>query len=883
MKTIVTTLLFLLTVTLTFAQQAVRKEIEQIQRNGAIFSKSSPLQFVTSDIHRGDQIFEGLKQGVILNLNKESIEDLLESKNDLVSLSIPTSTRTYINLLLKKNEIFTPDFALFDAGDLNHPVAYTSGVHYRGIIDGDPSSLVAISVFDDKLMGMIATEKGNFVLGKIKNNSGDTHILYNDKDLTEKFNFNCQSDDHQVGLSEEQLTPHTGSRDVGDCVRIYIEINHDIVFDQGGVLEATDYITGLFNQSFVIYTNENLTLNISEIVAWSTVSPYAGQTSSSGMLSAFRNYREFINGDLGHLVSFDSAFGGVAASLVGVCNASPDQSKCFSGLRQNYQPVPVYTQAVFVVTHEMGHLLGSHHTHACVWNGNNTAIDGCGSLACAPDPPLPPEGGTIMSYCHGDVGSFINFNLGFGPQPGDKIRASVNAAGNCLTPCGQPTEYCTLNGASTAGEYINKVVLGSINNSSGNNNGYADYTSLSTNLVAGTSYTITLTPKFPSGHHQENWRVWIDYNHDYDWYDEGEFVGQKSGSNTVSITFTVPATAINTTTRLRVSMKYQGYSGFCGTYPFGEVEDYTVIISGAPDPTCSDGILNQGETGIDCGGPCIACPSCTDSIQNQNETGVDCGGVCDACPISDTTILFASYFETGMDGWMDGGPDVSRENSPNSYEGLYSIRLADNSGAQSAMTSPVFNLTNSVGVQISFHFYMSGMEVFENFLVLYNNGSGTWSTIGDFYRGTPFLNNVFYSAMITVPNFVPTSTGSFRIQCDASDNSDQVFIDAVIIRSLNGYEFIEPGVIIREVNRDVLVPEPVSLSVYPNPAQEILNIQFNAEIQSIRIFSLDGKVKRFSESISSNNTLDISQLPKGVYFLQILSHGASYQTKFVRF
>jgi len=30
------------------------------------------------------------------------------------------------------------------------------------------------------------------------------------------------------------------------------------------------------------------------------------------------------------------------------------------------------------------------------------------------------------------------------------------------------------------------------------------------------------------------------------------------------------------------------------------------------EPTCSDGIKNQGETGIDCGGPCKPCPTCSD-------------------------------------------------------------------------------------------------------------------------------------------------------------------------------------------------------------------------------------------------------------------------------
>ena len=50
--------------------------------------------------------------------------------------------------------------------------------------------------------------------------------------------------------------------------------------------------------------------------------------------------------------------------------------------------------------------------------------------------------------------------------------------------------------------------------------------------------------------------------------------------------------------------------------------------------TCTDGIQNGNETGVDCGGSdCPVCPSCTDGIQNGSETGVDCGGPdCAACP-----------------------------------------------------------------------------------------------------------------------------------------------------------------------------------------------------------------------------------------------------------
>jgi len=58
-----------------------------------------------------------------------------------------------------------------------------------------------------------------------------------------------------------------------------------------------------------------------------------------------------------------------------------------------------------------------------------------------------------------------------------------------------------------------------------------------------------------------------------------------------------------------------------------------------PKPSCFDGIQNQGEEGIDCGGPCKPCPSCFDGIQNQGEEGIDCGGPCKPCPTTTTTKI----------------------------------------------------------------------------------------------------------------------------------------------------------------------------------------------------------------------------------------------------
>jgi len=67
--------------------------------------------------------------------------------------------------------------------------------------------------------------------------------------------------------------------------------------------------------------------------------------------------------------------------------------------------------------------------------------------------------------------------------------------------------------------------------------------------------------------------------------------------------------------------------------------------------TCYDGIKNNGEIGIDCGGPCPPCPSCDDGIKNQGELGIDCGGPCKPCPGCTNNIK--DSFEEGVDC---GGP-----------------------------------------------------------------------------------------------------------------------------------------------------------------------------------------------------------------------------------
>ncbi|OXA94789.1 M4 family metallopeptidase [Flavobacterium hercynium] len=167
------------------------------------------------------------------------------------------------------------------------------------------------------------------------------------------------------------------------------------------------------------------------------------------------------------------------------------------------------------------------------------------------------------------------------------LSASSNAVN--VTTLANSVSYCTSQGNSTADERIGKVVFGTINNTSTGSAGYENFTSISTNAARGTAYTITITPSWTSTTYSEGYAVFIDYNQDGDFADSGETVWTKATSTTTPVTgtITIPATATLGTTRLRVSMKYNGIPGSCEAFSYGQVEDYSVNI------TASGAIVTQ--------------------------------------------------------------------------------------------------------------------------------------------------------------------------------------------------------------------------------------------------------------------------------------------------
>ena len=141
--------------------------------------------------------------------------------------------------------------------------------------------------------------------------------------------------------------------------------------------------------------------------------------------------------------------------------------------------------------------------------------------------------------------------------------------------------YCASQGNSVADEKIGRVQFGTINNPSTGGTGYTNFTTISTNVGRATAYTITITPSWTSTVYSEGYAVFIDYNQNGVFTDAGETVFTKATSTatTATGTITIPTTALLGSTRMRVSMKYNGTPTACETFSYGQVEDYTVNIT----------------------------------------------------------------------------------------------------------------------------------------------------------------------------------------------------------------------------------------------------------------------------------------------------------------
>ncbi len=424
-------LVSLLSATAAWPQQQVEaagqvhQKVETLRQAGARFAAATLFTRVEPTPATDALWNTACRTAEVLRFDRAAARRMITESRDQVALSIP-STHGSMVLDLYRADVVTEEFVV-RAASTRSPVEMPTSIHYRGAVRGVAGSVVSVSVFQEEAMALISDASGERVVGRFGRGPEDLLVFYHTDELLGSAHTSCATSDH--GNAEVQGGERAQSPTTLRCVRWHWEVSFDIFQDKGSVTNAANYATALFNQSATLFANDGISVALQEVVVWDVPDPFGGGNSEE-VLQTFQDHTGSINGDMGHLLDLDMLNGGIAANIGTLCETQVDERLCYSGIESTFNNVPVFSWSVNVVTHEQGHLLGSWHTHACVWNGNNTAIDGCSTVeGGCPQPPCPPTG-TIMSY-----NSNIDFALGFGPQPAQVIRDHVNSS-SCLFTCG---------------------------------------------------------------------------------------------------------------------------------------------------------------------------------------------------------------------------------------------------------------------------------------------------------------------------------------------------------------------------------------------------------------------------------------------------------------
>ncbi|HBS85637.1 MAG: hypothetical protein A2W91_14260 [Bacteroidetes bacterium GWF2_38_335] len=208
------------------------------------------------------------------------------------------------------------------------------------------------------------------------------------------------------------------------------------------------------------------------------------------------------------------------------------------------------------------------------------------------------------------------------------------------------------------------------------------------------------------------------------------------------------------------------------------------------------------------------------------------------------------------------------------YSGNYSMMLDNRNnweGTQNILITPAINiseLTDNVRLFFRLAYAKSGPDSYDKFIVYSSDDCGiSWhiemvktasslvSNGGDYVYSTFIPENSEWNEFeVDMDNYLGAQAIRLKFVCE-SHNGNILYIDDIHFNNLSPVE-------------EVL--NPSTIFVYPNPAQNILTIQYN-DLNTIELVDITGQVI-ISETYSGTTNkaeIDVSIFDKGIYFIRI--------------
>jgi sugar lactone lactonase YvrE len=335
------------------------------------------------------------------------------------SIDLPLSVQQSVTLDLQRFEVLSPSARFVQVvPNKSNLMPPPRVLLLRGSIHNEPGSRVFLSIPQrGRAVGRLLRATGEQFLLRTEradNNATDIVIQTHSNEWPDSADpCGTQTEPHSKpvdganpdgGIAGFPGTGGTALIDSRGPRALVVAVDADQSFTQlfPSTGEAQEYIVQVIGAVSDIYLRD---LNFRLVLDFSRLWPDGGEPFSATNLSGFRNYwlaNENLTGlNLVHMFSGrrDLAYGGIAF-LANSCNQF---GFGISGFLLGDFPSPLQwphlgNWDVIVVAHEMGHNLGTPHTHDYM-----PPIDQCTSGVF--------ERGSIMSYCHTNPGGLLNTDL----------------------------------------------------------------------------------------------------------------------------------------------------------------------------------------------------------------------------------------------------------------------------------------------------------------------------------------------------------------------------------------------------------------------------------------------------------------------------------------
>lgn len=355
---------------------------------------------------------------------------------------------------------------------INNADSFTPERHIllTGEIDGEPGSHVYLAVFRHAVFGYVRRADGSRAVYAPTGPRSRLCAVTPEQNLrapgpppqchAEQLP-EYRAEELRLLLPQEPASMRKGGNSTqGSAIRLNLAVECDYNYYQlngSSTSGASSYAIAIYGAVSDIYRQDaGIVWYISYMNVWTSNGPYPGPSADS-LLTQVRRYwlanhasRPRAAVQLLH----GSGIGGLAWVNV-LCNNQNGYS--VAGVNGGFSyPYSGYIWDLDVCAHELGHGVGSPHTHSCSWN---PAVDSCYNAEGTCYSGTNPIHGTIMSYCHlTSMGTELRFHTRVATlltsranSASCKITQSVpdvNAGADRYTCAGTPV---TIGNAATSG------------------------------------------------------------------------------------------------------------------------------------------------------------------------------------------------------------------------------------------------------------------------------------------------------------------------------------------------------------------------------------------------------------------------------------------------